>query len=130
MMKQMKYVNLSGAVFSFFFFASSFGDVPRVWTSTGGMKDFATFEKSVVDCRAHGVDVMECHARTVKSCAEYLAVCRKHGMKLQISVSDASKADWQAKKTGRYELAVMSGGCYKGLAIDRNLFSFTSTISP
>ena len=100
--------------------------IPRVWTSASGMRDIAVFEKSVADCRAHGVDVMECHARDVKSCAGYLAVARKHGMKLQIEVSDASKADWQARNTGRYELAVMSGGCYKGLAIDRNLFSFTA----
>ena len=105
---------------------AAFGDIPRVWTSASGMKTPAVFEESVKDCLAHGVEVMESHARDQKTCAEHLAICRRHGMKLQISVNDASKADWQAKKTGRYELAVMSGGCYKGLAIDRNLFSFTA----
>ena len=126
MKKSARLVLAGGTLLSLSILNAAFGDIPRVWTSASGMKDIATFEKSVVDCRAHGVDVMECHARSVKSCAEYLAVCRKHGMKLQIDVSDASKADWQAKKTGRYELAVMSGGCYRGLAIDRNLFSFSA----
>lgn len=45
-----------------------------------------------------------------------------------VAEAGVSKASFISlfKKTGRYELAVMSGGCYKGLAIDRNLFSFTA----
>ena len=101
--------------------------IPRVWTSNGGMKDSAVFEKAVEDCRAHGIDVMNNGAApSARICAERLSICRAHGMKLHVGVSDASKADKLAKDTGRYELAVMSGGCYKGLAIDRNLFSFTA----
>ena len=99
---------------------------PRVWTSASGIAAPAAFEEAVKDCAAHGVDVIESRARDEKTCAGQLAVCRRHGIKLQIGVDDASKSDPQAKKTGRYELAVMSGGCYKGLAIDRNLFSFTA----
>ena len=102
-------------------------ELPRVWTSTAGMKDSAVFEKAVEDCRAHGIDVMDNGAAPdVKLCAERLSICRAHGMKLHVGVPDSCKADKLAKDTGRYELAVMSGGCYKGLAIDRNLFSFTA----
>ena len=123
----MKYTRLFAAACSVFVFGFSLGDVPRVWMTSYGMKDSASFEKSVADCRAHGVDVMESATGDGAFCADRLAICRKYGMKLYLFVPDTSKADMQAKKTGRYELAVMSGGCYKGLAIDRNLFSFTST---
>ena len=103
------------------------GELPRVWMSTSFMKDLDVFEKAVKDCRAHGIDVMNNGAAPdAKLCAERLSICRAHGMKLHVGVSDASKTDKLAKDTGRYELAVMSGGCYKGLAIDRNLFSFTA----
>ena len=100
--------------------------LPRVWTSTGGLGATDSFRAAAADCKAHGIDVMESASGDVNFCTERLAVCRSQGMKLQIGVKDSCKADAKAKETGRYELAVMSGGCYKGLAIDRNLFSFAA----
>ena len=35
------------------------GELPSVWMSTSFMKDLGVFEKTVKDCRAHGVDVMD-----------------------------------------------------------------------
>ena len=113
----MKYTRLFAAACSVFVFGFSLGDVPRVWMTSYGMKDSATFEKSVADCRAHGVDVVESATGDGAFCSDRLAICRKYGMKLYLFVPDTSKADMQAKKTGRYELAVMSGGCYKGRQI-------------
>ena len=97
---------------------------PRVWTSVCELRTADEFEKAVIDCKAHGIDVISCDSNE-KVLADRLAVCRKHGMKVYIDVEDACKCDWAAKTSGQYELAVMSGGCYRGLAIDRNLFSFT-----
>ena len=101
------------------------GGIPRVWTSASGVYT-PKFEEAVRDCVEHGVDVMESATVSEEALAKRLAVCRKYSMKLQVGVSDACKCDLEAKKTLRYELAVMSGGCYKGLAVDRNLFSFTA----
>lgn len=77
------------------------------------------------DCAAHGVQVVESHGGDAKLLAAQLAICRKYGLKMFFGIEDASKTDRNAKSSGLYELAVMSGGCYRGLAIDRNLFSFT-----
>jgi len=88
------------------------GELPRVWMSTSFMKDLGVFEKTVKDCRAHGVDVMDNGPTPgARICAERLSICRAHGMKLHVGVSDASKNEMLAKKTGNYELAAMSGGC-------------------
>ncbi len=106
--------------------ASAVQELPRVWTSMGGNRTTRLFESSVKDCRDHGVDVVESSKCSDKVCAERLAICRKYGMKLFLSCKDASKSDPRAKETGKFELAVMSGGCYKGLAVDRHLFSFSA----
>ena len=103
--------------------ASADGAFPRVWMSLSGVHTAAEFEKAVVDCKAHGVDVVKCAGGAEP--ADQLAICRRHGMKLFLAVEDACRIDWEAKRTGRYELAVMSGGCYRGLAVDRHLFSFS-----
>lgn len=107
--------------------AQAASSLPKVWTSTSGLRTTNAFACAVADCRAHGVDVMECRSvDEVRDVAAFLAIARKHGMKLHVSASDTSKRDHEAKKTGRYELAVMQGGCYRGLAIDRHLFAFSA----
>ena len=98
---------------------------PRVWTSVSGCRTVEEFERMAADCAAHGVQVVKSHGGDAKLLAAQLAICRKYGLKMFFGIEDASKTDRNAKSSGLYELAVMSGGCYRGLAIDRNLFSFT-----
>lgn len=104
-------------------------EMPKVWTSVSSIRTPEDFETAVKDCRAHGVDVMQCRKlKDENVCARYLEICRKYGMKLHLGAPDASKSQWLKKKTGRdpYELAVMAGGCYRGAAMDRHLYSFTA----
>ena len=101
------------------------GAFPHVWTSTGGCRTAEEFEQMAADCVAHGVQVVASRNGNPDFLAAQLAICRKYGLKMFFGIPDPSKTDNDAKKSGLYELAVMSGGCYRGLAIDRNLFAFT-----
>ena len=101
------------------------GAFPRVWTSVSGCRTAEEFEQMAADCVAHGVQVVASRNGSTDFLAAQLAICRKYGLKMFFGIPDPSKADNDAKKSGLYELAVMSGGCYRGLAIDRNLFAFT-----
>ena len=101
------------------------GAFPRVWTSVSGCRTAEEFEQMAADCVAHGVQVVESRNGDTDFLAAQLAICRKYGLKMFFGIPDPSKTDNDAKKSGLYELAVMSGGCYRGLAIDRNLFAFT-----
>ena len=100
------------------------GTFPRVWTSVSGCRTAEEFEQMAADCVAHGVQVVESRNGATEFLAAQLAICRKYGLKMFFGIPDPSKTDNDARKCGRYELAVMSGGCYRGLAIDRNLFTF------
>ena len=74
--------------------------MPKVWTSVSSIRTPEDFETAVKDCRAHGVDVMQCRKlKDENVCARYLEICRKYGMKLHLGAPDASKSPWLKKKT-------------------------------
>ena len=100
------------------------GAFPRVWTSVSGCRTAEEFGQMAADCVAHGVQIVASRNGDTEFLSAQLAICRKYGLKMFFGIPDPSKTDNDAKKSGLYELAVMSGGCYRGLAIDRNLFTF------
>ena len=99
---------------------------PRVWTSLSSVKSVADFERIADDLVGHGVDVAQANAGwTEEMRTAFLKICRAKGLRLFLELPEGSRCD-RAKRTElNREMAVMIGGCYKGLAIDRNLYSFT-----
>lgn len=101
------------------------GMVPRVWMSTqwqSGMDAVAA------DLVAHGVDVMQVPPWNISVCRESLRICRKYGLKGFTYTTEPSLNSKWAVAGKPYECAVMVGGAYRGLALDRNLFSFTPAV--
>ena len=96
-------------------------DIPKTWTSVQWNGDM---NAKAADIAAHGVEVIEVPVWNVKVCREALAVCRKHGLKGYGNTGEPSESSQGALAGKPYERAVMIGGAYRGLAIDRNLFSF------
>ena len=76
------------------------GTFPRVWTSTGWCRTAEEFEQMAADCAAHGVQVLEGRGGSDEFRAAQLAICRRHGLKLFFGISDPSKTDNDAKKSG------------------------------
>ena len=99
------------------------GALPFVWMSADLMDDM---EKTIRMCASQGVDCVEVPSWSVTGCARHLAVLRKHGVKGFTSCGyDPSEDARPAVRQGRpCERAVFTGGAYRGLAIDRNLFTF------
>lgn len=97
-------------------------DIPKVWTSFRWEGDL---DAQAADLAAHGVEVVEAPPWNATVCSNALRVCRKHGLKAFTYSLDYSKSSKPALAGKPYELAEMIGGAYRGLAIDRNLFSFT-----
>ena len=97
--------------------------IPKVWMSCYGGGDV---EATYVDCRAHGVDVVEAESYSVERCRKALAAARKTGVKLFVGGVDPSE-DARTIRLGRpCERAVMIGGAYMGKAVDRYLFAFSA----
>ena len=104
--------------------AAEDADFPRTWTCVqwGG-----NMEAKAADLAAHGVEVMELPVWNLDICKRGLALCRKHGLKGMTNTCEPSEFAPSAKDKP-YERAVMLGGAYRGLAIDRNLFAFTPEV--
>ena len=99
--------------------------LPKVWMSTQWREPF---EETVRLCAEQGVDAVEVPTWSKELCERLLPLLRKYNVKgFTSSGSDTSMDSSEAVRRGRpCERAVFIGGAYRGLAIDRNLFSFTA----
>ena len=97
--------------------------LPKVWMSVQWREPF---EDSVRQCAEQGVDVVEVPTWPTQ-CTNILPLLRKYGVKgFTHSGFNPSQDARPAVNGGRpLERAVCSGGAYRGLSIDRYLFSFT-----
>ena len=96
---------------------------PRVWTSVTGGGDR---EEIFRLCAEQGIDCVDVGTGSVEGCAKTLEALRRHGLKgFTGSGPNASmNARIRAADGGPCERAVCTGGAYRGLAIERNLFPF------
>ena len=99
--------------------------LPKVWMSTTPRNDM---EETIRMCAEQGVDCVEVPTWQVEDCRRSLAALRKYGVKGFTSTgSEPSMDSRPASRDGKpCERAVCVAGAYRGLAIDRNLFSFTA----
>ena len=99
--------------------------LPRVWMSTVWREPA---EEAIRLCAEQGVDAVEVPTWSKELCERLLPLLRKYNVKgFTSSGSDTSMDSSEAVRRGRpCERAVFTGGAYRGLAIDRNLFSFTA----
>ena len=104
--------------------AAESGGFPKVWMCVTWREPF---EDSVRLCAEQGVDVVEVPTWSVGQCENILALLRKYGVKgFTHSGFNPPQDVRPTLRHGRpCERAVCSGGAYRGLSIDRNLFSFT-----
>ncbi|MBQ6247132.1 MAG: hypothetical protein IJK04_09725 [Kiritimatiellae bacterium] len=99
--------------------------LPRVWMSATLRNDM---EETIRMCAEQGVDCVEVPTWQVEDCRRNLAALRKYGVKgFTSSGSDPTMDSRPAVHDGMpCERAVCVAGAYRGLAIDRNVFSFTA----
>ncbi len=99
--------------------------LPKVWMSATLRGDM---EETIRLCAEQGVDCVEVPTWQVDDCRRSLAALRKYGVKGFTSTGpDPSLDSRPAVRDGKpCERAVCVAGAYRGLAIDRNLFSFTA----
>ena len=97
-------------------------DLPKTWTS---FRWAGNVEAQAADVAAHGVEVVEAPPWGPDVCSNALRICRRRGLKAFTYSIDHSKSSNAALDGKPYERALMIGGAYRGLAIDRNLFSFS-----
>lgn len=77
------------------------------------------------DLKAHGVDVVAA-SFLEKTAGKVLADAKRHGLKICTYMPDPLESSRAALDGKPYERAVMIGGAYRGLAIDRHLFAFSA----
>ena len=99
--------------------------VPRTWTS---LRWGRGMDAQLADIAAHGVEAVEVPPWNVDVARDALRLCRRHGLRGFTYSIDYSKSSKHALAGKPYERALMIGGAYRGLAIDRNLFSFTPAV--
>ena len=99
--------------------------LPSVWMSATFRNDM---EETIRMCAEQGVDCVEVPTWQVEDCRRSLAALRKYGVKGFTSTGpDPTKDSRPAVRDGKpCERAVCVAGAYRGLAIDRNVFSFTA----
>jgi hypothetical protein len=96
---------------------------PRAWVSYSIVD---SLEKDFLDLKEHGVGLVSMNARSVEDARMKLELARKHGMKYHIQFSKVNERKDLISEMGLEPVdALMIGGIYKGLAIDRFLFEFT-----
>lgn len=100
-------------------------DFPRVWMQTVLGRDM---EETVRECAAQGVDCVEVPTWGADVCAKSLAALRKYGIRGYTSAGPETSTDVRSivENDLPCECAVCNAGAYRGLSIDRNLFSFTA----
>lgn len=119
--------NRTGSLIVLALWAAHAGAFPKVWMSTRWRDPF---EDTVKQCATQGVDVVEVPTWQTNHCADVLGLLRKHHVKgFTSSGEDPSEDTRDIVKNGApYERAVFVGGAYRGLAIDRTLFTFTPEV--
>jgi hypothetical protein len=94
------------------------------WTSYRPAKGL---EEDMADLKAHGIGLISARARTAEQVRDALAIAREHGMKYHIGLPEITENARLVEAEGlKPEWAVLIGGAYKGLAIDRHVFSFSA----
>lgn len=95
--------------------------VQTIYRELRGMRE------DCLDLRRHGVDVVEFGCKGVEPCRKMIEAARNAGLKLSTGILDITEHASAVKSLGLDpEYAVMIGGCYRGKAIDRHLFSFSA----
>lgn len=98
--------------------------LPVAWCS---YQKVAGYEKDFADLKAHGVGLIDMNCRDVADAREKLALARKFDMKYHINFPEITEQAPLVKSAGLDPVyALMTGGVYKGKAIDRHLFKFSS----
>ena len=97
---------------------------PAVWMSAVGRNDMT---ETIRLCAEQGVDCVEVPTWGTNECRRSLEALRQYGVKGFTSAGEPSMDSRPAARDGKpCERAVCVGGAYRGLAIDRNLFSFAA----
>ena len=98
-------------------------EIPRVWTSYSPIKGIVEDAK---DLKAHGVELIEVRAvSTVDDCRRRLAALREAGLFGAVEVAEVTEKQKLVRDCGEEVVpAVMLGGAYRGLALDKSLFRF------
>lgn len=96
--------------------------LPRVWST---YRTVETIEKDFADLKAHGVELIDVHARDAGEAKEKLRIARTLGMKYHIGLPEVTEHAGLVREAGFEPTdALMIGGVYRGKAIDRHLFAF------
>ena len=101
-------------------------ELPKVWMSMIWRSPHEPFEEGVRMCAEQGVDVVEVPTWSKDLCARILPLLRKYNVKgFTSSGRNVSFNVPSGINDGQpFERAVLVGGAYRGMAIDRTLFSF------
>lgn len=95
---------------------------PRVWVT---YKQHKSYKEDFDDLISHGVAGIEVRQER-SEWPEILRLARQKGIKLSTSIPEITENRSLVEKHGyKPTAAIMIGGAYKGLAIDRHLFSFS-----
>lgn len=104
--------------------AQAVAAMPRVMTC---YRELAGKEADCRDMKAHGIDAVEFGCRGVLECTAMLKAVRAAGLKISTGICDITEQAEQMLELGvEPEYAVMIGGAYLGMAIDRHLFAFSA----
>jgi len=96
---------------------------PRAWVSYSIID---SLEKDFLDLKEHGVGLVSMNARSVEDARKKLDLARKYGMKFHIQFNKLNERRDLIQEMGLEPVdALMIGGIYKGMAIDRFLFEFS-----
>ncbi len=96
---------------------------PRAWVSYSKID---SIEKDFIDLKEHGVGLVSMSTGTVEDARKKLALARKYGMKFHIQFNKINERRDLVQEMGLEPVdALMIGGIYKGMAIDRFLFDFS-----
>jgi hypothetical protein len=97
---------------------------PRAWVSYTIVD---SLEKDFSDLKEHGVGLVSMNARSVEDARKKLELARKYGMKFHIQFNKINERRDLVEGFGLKPVdALMIGGIYKGMAIDRFLFEFSA----
>ena len=97
---------------------------PRGWVSYSIVD---SLEKDFIDLKEHGVGLVSMNARSVEDARKKLEMARKYGMKFHIQFNKINERRDMVEGFGLEPVdALMIGGIYKGMAIDRFLFEFSA----